>query len=109
MQDTQEVLFDFVAECVAKFIKDQNINETLPLGFTFSFPVENSTINSGKLVRWTKCFDAKGAVGKDPVQLLKDAFGRKGVSVINTKSFDGLQPLFVSQSELTIVIPFSIF
>ena len=81
MQSTQEELFDFVAECVASFIKSRNITKTLPLGYTFSFPVKNSSLDSGVLVRWTKCFSASGAVGRDPVEMLKEAFGRKGVSI----------------------------
>ena len=76
---TQEVLFDFVAEQVASFIKDRKITKKLPMGFTFSFPVLNTSLTSGTLVRWTKCFDADGAVGEDPVRLLREAFDRKGV------------------------------
>ena len=76
---TQEVLFDFVAEHVVQFIKDRKITRKLPMGFTFSFPVLNTSLTSGTLVRWTKCFDADGAVGEDPVRLLKEAFDRKGV------------------------------
>jgi hexokinase len=75
---TQEVLFDHIASEVATFIKEQNIKETLPLGFTFSFPVEQSSLIAGKLLRWTKDFDAKGAVGEDVVQLLQQAFARRG-------------------------------
>lgn len=76
---TQKVLFDFVANQVASFIKDRKITKKLPMGFTFSFPVHNTSLTSGTLVRWTKCFDADGAVGEDPVQLLREAFKRKGV------------------------------
>ena len=76
---TQEILFDFVADQVASFIKDRKITQKLPMGFTFSFPVHNTSLTSGTLVRWTKCFDADGAVGEDPVRLLREAFDRKGV------------------------------
>lgn len=78
---TQEVLFDHVADCVAEFIAEHGIKETLPLGYTFSFPVDQKSLTSGFLVRWTKDFDADGAVGKDVVQLLADAFKRKKVHV----------------------------
>jgi len=78
---TQEVLFDHVADCVAEFIAEHGIKETLPLGYTFSFPVDQQSLTSGILVRWTKDFDADGAVGKDVVQLLVDAFKRKKVQV----------------------------
>ena len=80
-QSSQEVLFDFIANSVAKFIKDRKIMKKLPLGFTFSFPVKQESLISGKLIRWTKDFKATGAEGEDVVQLLKAAFDRRGVSI----------------------------
>lgn len=46
-----------------------------------SFPVEQTAINSGKLLTWTKGFAAKNAIGNDVVQLLNDAFERKHIHV----------------------------
>lgn len=43
------------------------------LGFTFSFPVEQVGINSGKLIRWTKGFDIADVIGKDVCALLQEA------------------------------------
>ena len=80
-QSSQEVLFDFIAESAANFIKDRNITKKLPLAFTFSFPVKQESLTSGKLICWTKEYMATGAVGEDVVKLLKDAFKRKGVSI----------------------------
>ena len=80
-QSSQEVLFDFIANSVAKFIKDRKITKKLPLGFTFSFPVKQESLISGRLIRWTKDFKATGAEGEDVVQLLKAAFDRRGVSI----------------------------
>lgn len=79
-QSTQEVLFDFIAKSVADFMEEQKITSKLPLGFTFSFPVQQHSLISGSLIRWTKDFSATGAEGKDVVQLLRDAFVRRGVS-----------------------------
>ena len=79
-QSTQEILFDFIAKAVADFVKEQKIDRKLPLGFTFSFPVHQKTLISGDLIRWTKDFTASGAVGEDVVQLLHQAFQRRGVS-----------------------------
>ena len=45
--------------------------ENFQLGFTFSFPVEQIGINTGKLIRWTKGFDIHDAIGKDVCQLLQ--------------------------------------
>lgn len=79
-QSTQEILFDFIAKSVSDFIEEQKITSKLPLGFTFSFPVDQKSLISGNLIRWTKDFSASGAVGKDVVELLRDAFARRGVS-----------------------------
>lgn len=79
-QSTQEVLFDFIAQSVATFVKEQGITTKLPLGFTFSFPVHQTSLISGTLIRWTKEFSASGAEGNDVVRLLKEAFNRQGVS-----------------------------
>lgn len=47
------------------------------IGFCFSFPVEQASVNSGKLLRWTKGYTNPGAVGQDPAKLLAEAFRRK--------------------------------
>ncbi len=51
------------------------------LGFTFSFPVAQTALDSGKLLRWTKGFKVKNVVGEDVVKLLQDAFDRKRMNV----------------------------
>lgn len=57
------------------------MDPALPLGLTFSFPVEQTALNEGKILTWTKGFAAKNAVGHDVVQLLQDAFNRKHLHV----------------------------
>ncbi|GBB98726.1 hypothetical protein RclHR1_03300006 [Rhizophagus clarus] len=78
-------LFDYIADCVDKFLVEFNIGsstgEKLDLGFTFSFPVDQTAIDKGNLVSWTKGYTASGAVGKDIVYLLQDSLNRKGVPV----------------------------
>ncbi|KZT07433.1 actin-like ATPase domain-containing protein [Laetiporus sulphureus 93-53] len=54
---------------------------SIPLGLTFSFPVEQTVIDGGKILTWTKGFSAKNALGKDIVSLLQDAFDRKHLHV----------------------------
>lgn len=78
IQTTQEVLFDFIAKALADFVKKHNITNKLPLGFTFSFPVDQTSLTSGTLKRWTKDFTASGAVGIDVIEMLKEAFARIG-------------------------------
>ncbi|BDD61574.1 hypothetical protein MAP00_006614 [Monascus purpureus] len=49
------------------------IQNAFDLGFTFSFPVHQLSVNSGTLIRWTKGFDLPDAVGKDVCSLLQTA------------------------------------
>ncbi|KAF8911877.1 hypothetical protein CPB85DRAFT_1455140 [Mucidula mucida] len=88
------VLFDYLADSVDAFLttnsetdpspppfQDLDAPDVLPLGLTFSFPVEQSALDSGKILTWTKGFSAKHAIGNDVVQLLQDAFNRKHMHV----------------------------
>ncbi|KAH6915274.1 hexokinase [Coprinopsis sp. MPI-PUGE-AT-0042] len=88
-------LFDYIADSVDAFLSEHSKSDfshpkdtpkdTAPdavyLGFTFSFPVEQTALASGKLLSWTKGFSAKNAQGNDIVQLLQDAFDRKHLHV----------------------------
>ena len=77
---TQEVLFDFIAQSLADFLKKYNVTSKLPLGFTFSFPVYQESLTSGILKKWTKDFDAKGAVDNDVIDMFHKALARREVS-----------------------------
>ncbi|XP_045467648.1 hexokinase type 2 isoform X1 [Harmonia axyridis] len=79
MLGSGERLFDHIADCLYKFTKEENIvNEVLPLGFTFSFPLVQKSLTTGILKRWTKGFNCSNVVGQDVVQLLLDAIERRG-------------------------------
>ena len=81
MLGTGTQLFDHIAQCLALFVKDLNLqNEVLPLGFTFSFPLTQYGLTEGHLVRWTKGFNCSGVIGEDVVALLEDAISRRKVS-----------------------------
>lgn len=54
--------------------------EKLPLGFTFSFPLQQVGLTKGYLKTWTKGFSCSGVVGEDVVEMLEDAIRRRGVS-----------------------------
>lgn len=72
-------LFDYLAECVSDFVIAQGLQDVeLPLGFTFSFPTVQHSLDVGILVTWTKTFNCPDAVNKDAVGLLKEALGRRG-------------------------------
>ncbi|NXV72346.1 HXK3 protein, partial [Atlantisia rogersi] len=90
MQGTGEALFDHIIECIMDFqLKEDLMEQTLPLGFTFSFPCQQLGLDKAVLLTWTKGFSASGCVGKDVVQLLREAaqrkqhFGLKVVAVVN--------------------------
>ncbi|KAF9300282.1 glucokinase [Mortierella antarctica] len=80
-----KALFDFMAVCVDSFLDEHQIavrgDTQIELGFTFSFPVLQTSINRGTLISWTKGFNAAGMVGKDPVAYLQDAFNRRHIPV----------------------------
>ncbi|KAG0299171.1 glucokinase [Dissophora globulifera] len=74
-----------VGEAKALFVDEHSITASfetqIELGFTFSFPVLQTTINSGTLIAWTKGFNSPGVVDKDPAAYLQDAFRRRNVPV----------------------------
>lgn len=74
-----EQLFDFLAECLVDFVSEQNLEDVpLPLGFTFSFPMAQHSLDSGCLVTWTKTFNCPDVVGKDVVKLLQQSLEKYG-------------------------------
>lgn len=75
-----ETFFNYIAHHISLFVKKHELNDQLlPLGFTFSFPVKQSSLSSGFLIRWTKGFTASGVVNEDVVKLLQEALGREGM------------------------------
>uniref|UniRef100_A0A4W4FEV4 Hexokinase-2 n=1 Tax=Electrophorus electricus TaxID=8005 RepID=A0A4W4FEV4_ELEEL len=90
MRGSGSELFDHIAECLANFLDKLNIKDKkLPLGFTFSFPCQQTKLDESFLVTWTKGFRASGVEGKDVVGLLRKAIRKRGdfdidiVAVIN--------------------------
>ncbi len=81
---SRDEFFGFLASSITDFVKGRK--EYSDLGFTFSFPVKQTAIDSGILLRWTKGFNVKGVVGEDVVVLLKEALRRRGVNGIDVAS-----------------------
>ncbi len=77
-------LFDFLAGCIGAFFQEHAVAGGTPrvLAFAFSFPVEQHSLASGTLLRWTKGFTAAGVQGADVVALLSDAMERKGLGFV---------------------------
>ncbi|KAK6818916.1 hexokinase [Apiospora arundinis] len=89
---TSEELWTLIADFIQDFIKEFNLHdgssEPLPLGFTFSYPLEQHYIDHGKLKTWTKGFDIKGVEGEDIAEQFRKSLEArklpvKLVSVIN--------------------------
>ena len=76
-------LFDFIAKACSTLTTDLATDSApLPLGFTFSFAVTQSSIKSGKLIEWTKGFATQGCIGRDPAELLQEALDRHKVPLV---------------------------
>ncbi|XP_047307732.1 hexokinase-1-like [Impatiens glandulifera] len=82
-----DALFDFIAQALAKFVSTETEDFHLPtgrqreIGFTFSFPVKQTSISSGTLIKWTKGFSIEDAVGQDIVAELTKALDRVGLDM----------------------------
>uniref|UniRef100_A0A8C7YQ92 Hexokinase-2 n=1 Tax=Oryzias sinensis TaxID=183150 RepID=A0A8C7YQ92_9TELE len=78
MQGTGEELFDHIVHCISDFLDYMGMKSArLPLGFTFSFPCHQTSLDAGILVNWTKGFKATDCEGEDVVELLREAIKRK--------------------------------
>jgi hexokinase len=82
MTSDAETLFGFIAECLLEFAPETiGAAENTPLGFTFSFPVQNTSISHGFLTKWTKGFSATGCVGNDVSALLETELKKRNMSI----------------------------
>lgn len=87
MFGTTEELFDFIASGLAKFGEKECGKFHLPqgrkreIGFTFSFPVRQTSIDSGILIKWTKGFAVSGTAGRDVVACLNESMERQGLDM----------------------------
>lgn len=82
---TADSLFSYLAKKIETFLKenhdDLESTEHLKLGFTFSFPINQTALDKGTLIRWTKGFDLPDCVGKDVVELLQSNIDLLGCKV----------------------------
>ncbi|GFY94297.1 hexokinase-like 1 [Actinidia rufa] len=84
---SEEDLFDFIASSLQEFVqKEEGVSEASTvkkreLGFTFSFPVKQTSVSSGILIKWTKGFAIEGMVGRDVSECLQQAMSKKGLNM----------------------------
>ncbi|XP_059634893.1 hexokinase-1-like [Cornus florida] len=87
MVGSSDALFNFIAEALAKFVATEGEHFHLSpgrqreLGFTFSFPVRQTSIAGGTLIKWTKGFSIEDTVGQDVVGELTKAMERTGLDM----------------------------
>lgn len=51
------------------------------VGFCFSFPLKQKSVNHGTLIKWNKGFTNSGSVDEDPTDMLEAALARQGMKV----------------------------
>lgn len=74
-------LFDFIAECLFDFMLGITLKASrIPLGVTFGFPIEQTSLQDCTLLRWTQGFNCKDLVGRNIFTALKNAFRKYSVS-----------------------------
>jgi hexokinase len=75
-------LFSFIAKAILDFLNQYGLQttvdcdpeaESIPLGFTFSFTCEQTSISKGTLIQWDKGWDIPEAVGRDPCAMLQES------------------------------------
>ncbi|CAN8270314.1 unnamed protein product [Cochlearia groenlandica] len=87
LNSTSEVLFDFLAASLQRFIEKEGKESDLSQGvkrelaFTFSFPVKQTSISSGVLIKWTKGFAISEMAGEDIAECLQGALNRRGLDI----------------------------
>ncbi|KRZ08704.1 Glucokinase, partial [Trichinella zimbabwensis] len=82
MTGTGEELFDFIAGCMETVLRNKNLlDEPIKMGFTFSYPCDQTSLRSAKLLRWTKGFNASGVEGEDVVKLLQTAIHKRNLKI----------------------------
>ncbi|MFH2094017.1 MAG: hypothetical protein ABIJ31_16780 [Pseudomonadota bacterium] len=76
---TAKILFGAVADTVKQLIEEHPIQGEINIGFTFSFPVRQTSLTDATLSRWTKGFDIKEGLGLNPVCQLEHALKSKNI------------------------------
>nr|XP_048303773.1 hexokinase-3 isoform X5 [Myodes glareolus] len=83
-QGSGQQLFDHIVDCIVDFEQSQGLSgQSLPMGFTFSFPCKQLGLDQAILLNWTKGFSASGCEGQDVVYLLREAIRRRQAVDLN--------------------------
>ncbi|KAJ6065805.1 hypothetical protein N7444_001458 [Penicillium canescens] len=84
---TAQQLWLFIIQCLRKFVDYHEIPtdelQKIPLAFTFSYPVTQTSVTNGILQRWTKGFDISGVEGHDVAAELQRALYENAIALVN--------------------------
>ncbi|KAI3878146.1 hypothetical protein MKX03_000096 [Papaver bracteatum] len=86
---TKEGLFGFIASALRELVDREVEIHKIPreterkIGFTFSFPVNETAINEGTLIEWTKGFNVSDTVGENVVACLEEALVRLNLNMFS--------------------------
>ena len=80
-----------MADCIAQVQTDstneggatttttgKGTNETI-FGFTFSFPTQQESISTGRLITWSKGWATSGCIGEEVTALFETALKKRGI------------------------------
>jgi hexokinase len=85
-----EPLFSFIAKAISDFLGQHELRTAadcdadtgiIPLGFTFSFTCDQTSISQGTLIQWDKGWDIPEAVGRDPCAMLQESIDKTKLPV----------------------------
>ncbi|XP_030078637.1 hexokinase type 1-like [Drosophila hydei] len=66
--------FNFLAYNIAVFVRNKKVEkDNLPMGIAFAFELNKLALDVGILIRWAPGYGVQSAVGKNVVQLLRNA------------------------------------
>ncbi|EJW05124.1 hypothetical protein EDEG_00794 [Edhazardia aedis USNM 41457] len=76
-------MFEWIAKEVKDFLQNENtdMKKKLRASLTFSYPVKQDSLSSGKITKMCKNFNFKPIDGCDPVKSLNDIFKKNGMNV----------------------------
>lgn len=79
-QGSGHALFAYISSKMRAFLEKKRVG-THMVGFTFSFPVKQTSWNNGVLLQWNKDLELDNVLGLDVVQLLQEALTEQGLDL----------------------------
>lgn len=79
---TGKDLFEHLALITHQFLNKHHkdrLDDEWKMGFTFSYPVDQESLRSGRLIRWTKGFQMADTVGQDVVEMFQQELNDIGL------------------------------